>query len=155
MQINIALNNNNREQAEKLRKIKYPNTTAKQTRDSFIFNECIDNFQDFPEALLEYIRVDENEQNGKEQRMLTIKNDSNERLKTLASALNTSIAATYRSIIAYSIDKINEDSGKITRSIMEKENDNAQLIIEKVALLETELAACNSTIKEIRNLLGK
>ena len=44
MQINVALENNSDEQAEIIRKKWYKTTTAQQTRDAFIFNECVDRF---------------------------------------------------------------------------------------------------------------
>ena len=44
MQINIALAENNAEQAALLRNAWYPNTTAMQTRDAFVFNCAIDRF---------------------------------------------------------------------------------------------------------------
>ena len=49
MQINVALENNSYEQAEIIRKKWYKTTTAQQTRDAFIFNECVDRFSGEPE----------------------------------------------------------------------------------------------------------
>lgn len=157
MQINIALNENNKQQAEQLRAVRYPNTTAKQTRDSFIFNQCIDEFDASPEVLVEYVKTDEAEQKPKEQRMLTIKNESNTRLKTIAAALNASIAATYRSIIAYSIDQYELAQRGVTEKpkVLVKTDMISQQIIEKLALLESQTQSCQETIKEIRILLGK
>lgn len=156
MQINVALNENNKHQAEQIRKARYPNTNAQQTRDAFIFNQCIDEFNDFPEVLIKYIDELEQypkQQYPKQQRMLTIKTESNNRLKTLASTLNTSIAATYRSIIAYSIDKYGLGGEEVVEKIASNDIKSQQQIIEKIALLETEFAACNKTIREIKSLL--
>lgn len=151
MQINIALNKDSVEQAKIIRSAWYPNTTARQTRDAFIFNDALDRFKGNPmDLLLPIIERDEGEETI--QRMLTIKVDSNERLKTIASAINKSIAATYRAIIAYTIDNLNKKeieetpTGSVGVGV-------SQLVIEKVALLEKQLDACNRTIKEIKDLI--
>ena len=147
MQINIALEKNNDEQAATIRGAWYPSTTARQTRDAFIFNNCIDRYKGKLEELLPYIERDEGSITV--QRRLTIKNESNERLKTIASAINKPIAATYRAIIAYTLDNLNvaENEEKTTESV-----GVSQLLIEKVALLEKQLDACNQTLKEIKEL---
>ena len=150
MQINIALCKNNREQADIIRKVYYPNTTANQTRDAFIFNQCIDGFKDDLDVLKVYLKKDE--QLETVQRMLTIKSDSNERLKTIAASLNASIAATYRSIIAYSVDKI--DKCEIEVKVDESYDSLKQQVLkEKISLLEVQLADCSKTITEIKSLL--
>ena len=60
MQINIALTDNNPEQAETLRSQWYPSASSQQIRDSFIFNEVIDRFQGDPvEVLADYFRSDD------------------------------------------------------------------------------------------------
>ena len=147
MQINIALDQNNDKQAGTLRSAWYPNTTPRQTRDAFIFNDCIDRYNGKPEDLLSIIERDAG--NATVQRMLTIKSDSNKRLETIASAINGSKAATYRAIIAYSIDNLNASKSK------EKPTESvgvSQLLVEKVALLEKQLDACNQTLREIKEL---
>ena len=85
MQINVALENNSDEQAEIIRKKWYKTTTAQQTRDAFIFNECVDRFSGEPEDLIPYIGKDEG--STIVQRRLTIKSESNDRLKTIAAAI--------------------------------------------------------------------
>ena len=101
MQINVALENNSDEQAEIIRKKWYKTTTAQQTRDAFIFNECVDRFSGEPEDLIPYIGKDEG--STIVQRRLTIKSESNDRLKTIAAAINKPLASTYRAIIAYTL----------------------------------------------------
>ena len=60
MQINIALTDNNPEQAEALRSRWYPSASPQQIRDSFIFNEVIDRFQGDPvEVPADYFRNDD------------------------------------------------------------------------------------------------
>ncbi len=150
MQINIALEKNNDEQAATIREAWYPNTTSRQTRDAFIFNNCIDRYKGKPEDLFPIIERDEG--NATVQRMLTIKNESNERLKTIALAINKSIAATYRAIIAYTIENLDvtESEEKATEPV-----GVSQLLMEKVAKLEKQLEACNQTLKEIKELTEK
>lgn len=147
MQINVALENNSDEQAEIIRKKWYKTTTAQQTRDAFIFNECVDRFSGEPEDLIPYIGKDEG--STIVQRRLTIKSESNDRLKTIAAAINKPLASTYRAIIAYTIDNlpITEDNENMAEPV-----GVSQLLMEKIALLEKQMEACNQTLKEIKEL---
>lgn len=149
MQINVALEENNDKQAEIIRSVWYPNTTASQTRDSFVFNDCIDRFTGNPKSLLEIIERDD----GKPivQRMLTIKADSNKRLQTIAAGIGKSLAATYRAIITYTIENLVNVDAELTE--VKTEIGVSQLIKEKVALLEKQLVACNQTMEDIKNLI--
>ena len=149
MQINVALEENNDKQAKEIREEWYPNTTARQTRDAFIFNDCIDRFAGNPEELLAIIERD----GGKPtvQRMLTIKADSNERLKTIASSIERSITATYRAIITYTIERLGNVDAESTG--VKNEIGVIQLVKEKVALLEKQLLACNQTMEDIKKLI--
>lgn len=147
MQINVALENNSDEQAEIIRKKWYKTTTAQQTRDAFIFNECVDRFSGEPEDLIPYIGKDEG--STIVQRRLTIKSESNDRLKTIAAAINKPLASTYRAIIAYTIDNLptTEDNENMAEPV-----GVSQLMMEKIALLEKQMEACNQTLKEIKEL---
>ena len=147
MQINVALENNSDEQAEIIRKKWYKTTTAQQTRDAFIFNECVDRFSGEPEDLIPYIGKDEG--STIVQRRLTIKSESNDRLKTIAAAINKPLASTYRAIIAYTIDNLptTEDNENMAEPV-----GVSQLLMEKIALLEKQMEACNQTLKEIKDL---
>lgn len=147
MQINVALEKNSDEQAEIIRKKWYKTTTAQQTRDSFIFNECVDRFSGEPEDLIPYIGKDEG--STIVQRRLTIKSESNDRLKTIAAAINKPLASTYRAIIAYTIDNLpnTEDNENMAEPV-----GVSQLLMEKIALLEKQMEACNQTLKEIKEL---
>lgn len=147
MQINVALENNSDEQAEIIRKKWYKTTTAQQTRDAFIFNECVDRFSGEPEDLIPYIGKEEG--STIVQRRLTIKSESNDRLKTIAAAINKPLASTYRAIIAYTIDNLptTEDNDNTAEPV-----GVSQLLMEKIALLEKQMEACNQTLKEIREL---
>ena len=145
MQINVALENNSDEQAEIIKW--YKTTTAQQTRDAFIFNECVDRFSGEPEDLIPYIGKDEG--STIVQRRLTIKSESNDRLKTIAAAINKPLASTYRAIIAYTIDNLptTEDNENMAEPV-----GVSQLLMEKIALLEKQMEACNQTLKEIKEL---
>lgn len=147
MQINVALENNSDEQAEIIRKKWYKTTTVQQTRDAFIFNECVDRFSGEPEDLIPYIGKDEG--STIVQRRLTIKSESNDRLKTIAAAINKPLASTYRAIIAYTIDNLptTEDNENMAEPV-----GVSQLLMEKIALLEKQMEACNQTLKEIKEL---
>lgn len=147
MQINVALENNSDEQAGIIRKKWYKTTTAQQTRDAFIFNECVDRFSGEPEDLIPYIGKDEG--STIVQRRLTIKSESNDRLKTIAAAINKPLASTYRAIIAYTIDNLTttEDNETTAEPV-----GVSQLLMEKIALLEKQMEACNQTLKEIKEL---
>lgn len=147
MQINVALENNSDEQAEIIRKKWYKTTTAQQTRDAFIFNECVDRFSGEPEDLIPYIGKDEG--STIVQRRLTIKSVSNDRLKTIAAAINKPLASTYRAIIAYTIDNLptTEDNENTAEPV-----GVSQLMMEKIALLEKQMEACNQTLREIKEL---
>ena len=133
MQINVALEENNDKQAKEIREEWYPNTTARQTRDAFIFNDCIDRFAGNPEELLAIIERDEGKPTV--QRMLTIKADSNERLKTIASRIER-------------LGNVDAESTGVKNEI-----GVIQLVKEKVALLEKQLLACNQTMEDIKKLI--
>lgn len=148
MQINVALDENNVNQAKTIREAWYPNTTVRQTRDAFIFNDALDRFGGKAEDLLPIIEKEDGKSTV--QRMLTIKADSNERLKTIAASIEKSIAATYRAIISYTIESL----GDIATETKEVKTVGAtQLVKEKVLLLEKQLAACNQTKEEIKRIL--
>lgn len=53
--------------------------------------------------MLEYLEEDEIET---VQRKVTIKIESNDRLKTIAAAIDKPVSTTYRAIIAYTIDHL-------------------------------------------------
>ena len=101
MQINVLVDKKSDEQAKVLRERWYPTTNAYQTRDAFIFNDAIDRFKGSPEDLIDYI--ESGEENETIQRKVTIKSESNDRLKTIAAAINKPVTTTYRAIIAYTI----------------------------------------------------
>ena len=93
MQINVALDENNVNQAKTIREAWYPNTTVRQTRDAFIFNDALDRFGGKAEDLLPIIEKEDGKSTV--QRMLTIKADSNERLKTNCSNLQSNYFLSY------------------------------------------------------------
>ena len=146
MQINVFLKKNSKEQAEIIRKEWYPTTTANQTRDAFIFNDCITRFEGKPEELLEYLEEDEIET---VQRKVTIKIESNDRLKTIAAAIDKPVSTTYRAIIAYTIDHLLDTDNE---EVVAEPVGVSQLLVEKIALLEKQMEACNQTLKEIKEL---
>lgn len=149
MQINVALDENNVNQAKTIREAWYPNTTVRQTRDAFIFNDALDRFGGKAEDLLSIIEKEDGKSTV--QRMLTIKADSNERLKTIAASIEKSIAATYRAIISYTIGSLGDVA--IETKEVKTEIGATQLVKEKVSLLEKQLAACNQTMEEIKKIL--
>lgn len=147
MQINIFFNKNSAEQAEIIRQAWYSTTSSNQTRDAFIFNECIDHFEGEPEELLNYLEEDED--NETVQRKVTIKSQSNEVLKNIAAAINKPVSTAYRAIIAYTIDHLpdKKDEDKMAESA-----GVPQLLKVKISLLEKQIEACNQTLKEIKEL---
>ena len=146
MQINVLVDKESYEQANVLRQRWYPTTNAYQTRDAFIFNDCIDRFKGTPEDLLDYI------ERGEEtvQRKVTIKSESNDRLKTIAAAINKPVTTTYRAIIAYTIANLPTTEKE---EVAAEPVGVSQLLVEKVALLEKQMDACNRTLKEIKELI--
>ena len=149
MQINIALDQDNENQAKLLRDTWYPNTTSRETRDAFIFNDAVDRFDAKLMGELPAI-IERDNGNATVQRMLTIRQESNKKLEDIAASIGASKTATYRAIIAYWIDKIDVTDNK---EKPDESEENTQLLIVKVALLEKQLAACNQTLKEIKELL--
>lgn len=148
MQINIALDQDNESQAKSLRGDWYPNTTSRQTRDAFIFNDAVDRFDaKFMDELPEIIERDSDK--ATVQRMLTIKQESNKKLEDIAASIGASKTATYRAIIAYWVDKI----GVTEKEEKPAESEEMSQLFVKVALLEKQLAACNQTLKEIKELM--
>ena len=147
MQINVFLKKNSNEQAETIRKEWFPTTTSNQTRDAFIFNDCITRFEGKPEDLLEYLEEDEEIETV--QRKVTIKSESNDRLKTIAAAINKPISTTYRAIIAYTIATLSDTNNE---EVVVEPVGVSQLLVEKIAMLEKQMEACNQTLKEIKEL---
>ena len=150
MQINIALTDNNPEQAETLRSRWYPSASSQQIRDSFIFNEVIDRFQGDPvEVLADCFRNDDDSRTA--QRRITLRQDTNERLRTIASVANKPIAATLRALIAHAVDNLAVGDAK---EQVEAQSDAAQLQLlnEKIAQLERQLKVCTKTLEDIKRL---
>ena len=149
MQINIALAENNAEQAALLRNAWYPNTTAMQTRDAFVFNCAIDRFDaEQMESLPEIIEKN-NGQTGI-QRMLTMKQESNKKLEDIAASIGYSKAATCRAIISYWLDTIDISNKEETNAEVKR---LSQQLFVKIALLEKQLADCSQTLEEIKKLM--
>ena len=141
MQINIFFNKNSAEQAETIRQAWYSTTSSNQTRDAFIFNECIDHFEGDPTELLDYL--EEDEENETIQRKVTIKSQSNEVLKSIAAAINKPVSTTYRAIIAYTIDHLSDTKDK------EKTAETAEVS----RLLKAKIALMEKTLQEIKELI--
>lgn len=150
MKLNVALDSLNKKQAQQLRTAWYSdNTTANQIRDSYIFQQCVDRFEDDIEALSPYIETDP--PYGTTQRMLTIREGSYKRLETLAAALNTSLAAGFRAIIAYQVAHVKNSVNMA--AVISENTEKTQLLTAKISLLEAQLGACNKTIAEIKALV--
>ncbi|WP_298628829.1 hypothetical protein [uncultured Senegalimassilia sp.] len=150
MQINIALTDNNSEQAEVLRSRWYPSANSQQIRDSFIFNEVIDRFQGDPvEVLADYFRSDDDSRTA--QRRITLRQDTNERLRTIASVANKPIAATLRALIAHAVDNLAVTDAK-KQAEVQTDATQVQLLNEKIAQLEKQLEACTKTLEDIKQL---
>ncbi|MDO5792089.1 MAG: hypothetical protein Q4Q41_05955 [Coriobacteriia bacterium] len=150
MQINIALTDTNSEQAEILRGQWYPSASSQQIRDSFIFNEVIDRFQGDPiEVLADYFRRDDDSRTA--QRRITLRQDTNERLRTIASVANKPIAATLRALIAHAVDNL---APRDAKEQVEAQADvtQLQLLNEKIAQLERQLKACTKTLEDIKRI---
>lgn len=150
MQINIALTDINSEQAEILRGQWYPSASSQQIRDSFIFNEVIDRFQGDPiEVLADYFRRDDDSRTA--QRRITLRQDTNERLRTIASVANKPIAATLRALIAHAVDNL---APRDAKEQVEAQADatQLQLLNEKIAQLERQLKVCTKTLEDIKRL---
>lgn len=141
MQINIAMHSSSVEQAEILRAMYFPDKTPLQIKDSFVFNQCLDNFGEDYDKLRFFIETEE--PHNKKQRMLTIRSDSYEKLKTIANIMDASVAATYRAIIAYTIDN---------KETVHNKSRTSQLT-NKLALLEKMLLDCTKCIAEIKTLI--
>lgn len=151
MQLNVSLSEQSHEQAKLLRAAYYPGKSPQQIRESYLFSECISNFSDDINVLSPYI--DNELPCSTIQRMLSIKHEALERLQTIAAALNASQAATYRAIIAYSVDHINDSMDK-PKNDLENTQKNAQLLTAKIALLGARLSECNEIMAEIKALMN-
>ena len=153
MQLNLALDSSNRRQAEQLRNKMYPNATVKQIRDAFIFDRCIEIFCEEPQVLLAYF--DRDEKSEKVQRMVTIREATNKRLRTISAALEKPLAATFRAIIAYSVDHLNDDFTSDVNVKPLNTADALQQASEVLFLLETQLDAAKKTINDLKSLLAE
>ncbi len=151
MQVNIAMNEDSKEQAAYLRAAYFPDKTSRQIRDSFIFDQCIVQFNDDIKVLQTYITRELPCTTS--QRMLSLKAESYERLKCIAAALNVSVAATFRAIIAYSVEHI-DGKTNITGNEMNSETaEITQTLTVKITALEKQLTECTQSIAEIKALM--
>lgn len=101
MQINVKMPDTFSDYAKELRARFYgPNATVKEYRDSFVFAQAIDSFDGLPSQLSEYIN---NEQDLKNQRTVTIRQNTYNKLESLSRTLNCTIASVYRAIATYTI----------------------------------------------------
>ena len=137
MQINVKMPDCFSDYAKELRERFYgPQATAKEYRDSFVFSRAIDDFNGSPEQLSELIR---NEQDLKNQRMVTIRQNTYDKLESLSKTLNCTIASVYRAIVTYSATSTSTDA-----------NSYSDLEL-KIALLEKQLADCQETLLQIKD----
>lgn len=136
MQINVKMPDCFFNYAKELRERFYgPQATAKEYRDSFVFSRAIDEFNGSPENLSELVNI---EQDLKNQRMVTIRQNTYDKLESLSKTLNCTIASVYRAIVTYS-----------TTSTSTATNSYSDLDL-KIALLEKQLADCQETLLQIK-----
>lgn len=136
MQINVKMPDNFSNYAIELRKRFYgPNATAKEYRDSFVFSQAIDSFDGLPSQLYEFVN---SEQDLKNQRMVTIRQNTYAKLESFSKTLNCTIASVYRAIITY-----------VATSTTTNVVSHSDLEL-KVALLEKQLTDCQETLAQIK-----
>ena len=136
MQMNVKMPDCFSDYANKLRKRYYgPKATVREYRDSFVFSQAIDSFDCTPSQLIEYIN---NEQDLKNQRMVTIRQNTYEKLEALSKTLNCTIASVYRAIVTYSATS------------SETNISSCSDLELKIVLLEKQLADCQETLYQIK-----
>ena len=124
--------------------------STQQMRDSLIVNEVMDRFQGDPvEVRADYVRSDDDARTA--QRRITLRQDTNERLRTISSVANKPIAATLRALIAHAVDNLAVTDAK-KQAAAQTDTTQLQLLNEKIAQLEKQLEACTKTLEDIKQL---
>ncbi len=142
MQINVKLPTEFNGYADMLRRQYYgKDATRKEYRDSFVFARAIDEFSCDPAVLSKHF--DRDKDTAKTQKMLTVRQNTYEKLEALSKTLDCTIAAVYRAIIFYSIENLN---------VLNSAPINSEIEI-KAALLEKQLQDCQSTLQDILKYL--
>ena len=72
-------------------------------------------------------------------------------MRTIASVANKPIAATLRALIAHAVDSLAVDDAK-EQVKAQSDATQLQLLNEKIAQLEKQLAACTKTLEDIKRL---
>lgn len=151
MQLNILLDQDSQEQAKLLRAAYYPGKSSRQVRDSYIFGHCVMDYDDDFKALETYIA---NELPcSTSQRMLSISQQAYDRIREIATTLGTSMAATFRAIIAYSVEHINSDTDSEPKAQDRNSAEMAETLLAKLSILETKSIELTQGIAEIKALL--
>lgn len=151
MQMNVLLNAEFSEEAERIRRRYFPGATSQQIRDSYLLNLCIENFDDTAEveALLPYFAQDNSR---KTQKMITLQAGSFEKLRRLALRLNRSNASTLRALIAYRVDHLEEGN---TAEKMAPEVGSKQFLTKEIHILEKQLKIACQTLEKIQRYIEK
>lgn len=140
MQINIKMPEEILEYAPILRKYFYGNVSSKEYRDSFVFARAIDEFNCSPQVLIDYL---DREDNLAIQKMVSLRQNTYDKLQFLSKNLDCSVPSVYRAIIQYTKDNLE----------IPKENISNQDLLLKISLLEKQLQDCQQTLNAIKECL--
>jgi len=140
MQINIKMSKELLDCAPLLRNSFFGTSSSKEYRDSFVFARAIDDFNSSPEVLTSYLNI---EDDLTIQKMLSLRQNTYDKLVSLSKMLDCSIASIYRAIIQYTKDNL---------GAKKEENTNQELLI-KISLLEKQLSDCQQTLTAIKEFL--
>ena len=142
---NYALLNTAEEQASVLRKEWFPGTTSETIRTNHLFALCIERFSGKTDDLIPYI---ENEGHVETvQKMVNLKESTNEKLKTIAGSIKCPATTTFRAIIAYTVDQYRKGSKP------EENNGYPMELRLKLAELQSQIDACKRTMEQIQKIM--
>ncbi|EOT43555.1 hypothetical protein [Enterococcus columbae] len=140
MQINIKMSKELLDYAPILRNNYFGNSSSKEYRDSFVFARAIDDFNSSPQVLTDYINSDDN---LTIQKMISLRQNTYDKLLSLSKTLDCSVASIYRAIIQYTNDNLEA----------KKDDTTNQELLLKISLLEKQLFDCQQTLAAIKEYM--
>lgn len=114
--------------------------TAKDFKDSFVINNCIENFNGKAEELMSDDITYLDQSQGKTSKSVNFRSDCYEKICTYSKLLNVPESEICRRILYYMLDAKNGNEGnRIQLTVLKS----------KVALLQTQIEASMQTLTEI------
>lgn len=113
--------------------------TAKDFKDSFVINKCVEDFDGKPEELMDEKITEMDQGQMKMSKSVNFRSDCYEKVSTYSKLLHIPDSEVCRRILYYMRDADNEVSNPVQFAALKS----------KAALLQTQMEACMKTMCEI------